>query len=111
MRVLVFSVTIFSTIGAFIGTVVAIRRYLIGPILEGFAEFRALLELPELVRDLTGTTTKYVAENEARHAKTESRLARLERAVGALIKRVFGTTHPEDPLEPPAIPPSIPPKD
>lgn len=67
-------------LGAAVGTGVTLRVYLIRPLRRAVADFRSLLELPDMVADLTRTTVRYWSES-------ERRIATLEGAVASLLLR------------------------
>jgi len=87
--------------GSFLGALVSVRAYVVRPIKGAVGDFRALLELPELVRDLTSTFTRYMGETERRLDQTDSRLHRLEIVAYYILAKLTGEpVGPPPPFQP-----------
>jgi hypothetical protein len=80
-------------LGTFLGALVSVRRYVLHPFHELIEDFRALLDLPELVRDISSTFTRYISDNEERHREVDLRLNAIEKAVNYVLAIVEGRPH------------------
>lgn len=81
-------------IGGFLGALAAIRRGVIRPLRGAVDQMHDVTSLPELVRDLTSTLSRYIAENEQRGRQTEARLGRVESLISLWAFRTLGPPQP-----------------